>query len=153
MFYLGDGVAVSTPLSGDFGRLIPVGSFGIIAGNKDNKPDIMGGSYEVYFPEYSVSRVLTQSNLKTLKDWLEFCGTSVETPAPRFKSSPSACRTTLESKSPELHRAEMIDSYMLSIAEVGGSPRKFIKEIEKMTVKEMIDGLAQNGVRFTTILK
>lgn len=150
MFYLGDGVAVSIPLSGSFGRLIPAGSFGIITGNKDNKPDIMGGSYEVYFPEYSVSRVLTQSNLKTLKDWLEFCGTSVETPAPRFKSSPSACRTTLESKSPELHRAEMLDSYMLAIAECGGSAASFVSKIETMTVKEMIDGLAQNGVRFTT---
>jgi hypothetical protein len=53
-------------------------------------------------------------------------------------------------KSPELHRAEMLDSYMLAIAECGGSAASFISKIETMTVKEMIDGLAQNGVRFTT---
>jgi len=53
-------------------------------------------------------------------------------------------------KSPELHRAEMIDSYTLAIAECGGSASTFISRIETMTVKEMIDVLAQNGVRFTT---
>jgi len=53
-------------------------------------------------------------------------------------------------KSPELHRAEMLDSYMLAIAECGGSAASFVSKIETMTVKEMIDGLAQNGVRFTT---
>lgn len=44
----------------------------------------------------------------------------------------------------------MLDSYMLAIAECGGSPSKFIKDINTMTVKDMIDILAQNGVRFTT---
>jgi hypothetical protein len=58
--------------------------------------------------------------------------------------------TSKSSKSPELHRAEMLDSYMLAIAECGGSAASFVSKIETMTVKEMIDGLAQNGVRFTT---
>lgn len=47
------------------------------------------------------------------------------------------------------HKAEMLDSYIIAIAECGGSPSKFIEEIDTMTVKEMIDILAQNGVRFT----
>lgn len=47
-------------------------------------------------------------------------------------------------------RTEMLDSYMMAILKCGGSPKSFIKEIETMTVKEMIDILAQNGVRFTT---
>jgi hypothetical protein len=55
-----------------------------------------------------------------------------------------------EVKSPELHRAEMLDSYMLAVAECGGSAATFVSKIETMTVKEMIDTLAQNGVRFTT---
>jgi len=58
--------------------------------------------------------------------------------------------TESQIKSPELHRAEMLDSYMLAIAECGGSAASFISKIETMTVKEMIDRLAQNGVRFTT---
>lgn len=51
------------------------------------------------------------------------------------------------------HKAEMLDSYLYSILECGGSPTKFIKDIDEMTVKEMIDILAQNGVRFTTVKK
>jgi hypothetical protein len=46
-------------------------------------------------------------------------------------------------------RAEMLDSYMMAIVKCGGSPKSFIADIETMTVKEMIDALAQNGVRFT----
>jgi hypothetical protein len=46
-------------------------------------------------------------------------------------------------------RAEMLDSYMMAIVKCGGSPKSFIADIETMTVKEMIDSLAQNGVRFT----
>jgi len=46
-------------------------------------------------------------------------------------------------------RAEMLDSYMMAIVKCGGSPKTFLEDIEKMTVKEMIDTLAQNGVRFT----
>jgi len=58
-------------------------------------------------------------------------------------------RRNPEQKSVEIHRAEMIDSYTLSIAECGGSASHFIKSIDTMTVKEMINALAQNGVRFT----
>lgn len=47
------------------------------------------------------------------------------------------------------HKAEMLDSYIYAILECGGSPSKFIADIETMTVKDMIDILAQNGVRFT----
>lgn len=49
------------------------------------------------------------------------------------------------------HKAEMLDSYIYAILECGGSPSKFIADIETMTVKDMIDILAQNGVRFTTV--
>lgn len=51
----------------------------------------------------------------------------------------------------KLHREEMIDSYIQAIREVGGCPSIFLEEIDTMTVAEMIDALAQNRVRFTTI--
>ena len=46
-------------------------------------------------------------------------------------------------------RAEMLDSYLIAIAKAGGSTGRFMDNIETMTVMEMIECLAQNGVRFT----
>ncbi len=53
----------------------------------------------------------------------------------------------------KLHREEMIDTYVEAIRKVGGCPSHFLKKINEMTVAEMIDVLAQNGVRFTTVEK
>ena len=60
--------------------------------------------------------MLTELNLKTPEDWLKSFGEGVD-----IDITPTLPRKKLEDKSPELHRAEMIDSYMLSIAEVGDS--------------------------------
>lgn len=46
-------------------------------------------------------------------------------------------------------RAEMLDSYLIAIAKAGGSTSRFVDNIETMTVMEMIECLAHNGVRFT----
>ena len=46
------------------------------------------------------------------------------------------------------HREEMLDSYIKAIREVGGAPDMFLQDIDKMTVAEMMDVLAQNRVRF-----
>ena len=47
-------------------------------------------------------------------------------------------------------REEMLQSYCDAIRKVGGCPKRFLDELEHMTVRDMIDALAQNGVRFTT---
>lgn len=47
-------------------------------------------------------------------------------------------------------REEMLQSYCDAIRKVGGCPMAFLDRLESMTVREMIDVLAQNGVRFTT---
>lgn len=47
-------------------------------------------------------------------------------------------------------REEMLQSYCDAIRKVGGCPMTFLDRLEYMTVREMIDVLAQNGVRFTT---
>lgn len=47
-------------------------------------------------------------------------------------------------------REEMLQSYCDAIRKVGGCPTHFLDKLEDMTVREMIDVLAQNGVRFTT---
>lgn len=48
------------------------------------------------------------------------------------------------------HREEMLQSYCDAIRKVGGCPMVFLDRLESMSVREMIDVLAQNGVRFTT---
>lgn len=48
-----------------------------------------------------------------------------------------------------MHREEMIDSYIEAVREVGGCPNHFLRNIDRMTVAEMIDVLAQNRVRFS----
>lgn len=48
------------------------------------------------------------------------------------------------------HREEMLQSYCDAIRKVGGCPMHSLDRLGSMTVKEMIDVLAQNGVRFTT---
>lgn len=45
-------------------------------------------------------------------------------------------------------REEMLESYIDAIREAGGDYRIFLKEASSMSVAEMIDLLAQNGVRF-----
>lgn len=47
-------------------------------------------------------------------------------------------------------RNEMLMSYIDAISKVGGCPELFLERIDKMTVWEMFEALAQNGVRFTT---
>lgn len=47
-------------------------------------------------------------------------------------------------------RNEMLISYINAISKVGGCPELFLERIDKMTVWEMVEILAQNGVRFTT---
>lgn len=47
------------------------------------------------------------------------------------------------------HREEMLDSYLESIREVGGDSKMFLENIDTLTISEMMDLLAQNGVRFT----
>lgn len=47
-------------------------------------------------------------------------------------------------------RNEMLISYIDAISKVGGCPELFLERIDKMTVWEMFEALAQNGVRFTT---
>lgn len=44
---------------------------------------------------------------------------------------------------------DMLLSYSQNIDIVGGDPRRFVNEIKKMTVYEMMDILAPNGIRFT----
>ncbi|NIQ05586.1 MAG: hypothetical protein GWO20_07630 [Candidatus Korarchaeota archaeon] len=46
-------------------------------------------------------------------------------------------------------REEMLQSYCDAIRKVGGCPLVFLDKLDHMTVREMIDVLAQNGVRFT----
>jgi len=50
-------------------------------------------------------------------------------------------------------REEMLQSYCDAIRKVGGCPMRFLDRLDHMTVREMIDVLAQNGVRFTTTRK
>ena len=47
-------------------------------------------------------------------------------------------------------RNEMLTSYINAIVKCGGCPELFLERIDKMTVWEMFEALAQNGVRFTT---
>lgn len=53
----------------------------------------------------------------------------------------------------EKHRQEMIRSYADAIRKARGCPDVFLDQIETMTVAEMIEALAQNRVRFTTIAR
>lgn len=46
-------------------------------------------------------------------------------------------------------RYEMLESYAEAIRKCGGDPTYFLMNVETMTVREMIDCLAQNGVRFS----
>ena len=93
--------------------------------------------------EFSMEEVSNSSTIFKAREKAAEQSTKMDFSNRRFQDKPS------EVKSPELHRAEMLDSYMLAIAECGGSAASFISKIETMTVKEMIDVLAQNGVRFT----
>ena len=43
---------------------------------------------------------------------------------------------------------KMLSTYTQAIQQAGGSTGMFIKDIDKMTVLEMIQSLAPNGVRF-----
>lgn len=52
-----------------------------------------------------------------------------------------------ERDNPEYH--DMMMSYAEAIEQAGGNPDRFIHESHKMTVLEMMTGLAPNRVRFT----
>ena len=49
------------------------------------------------------------------------------------------------------NEAEMLSSLLDSIEKAGGSSLRFLKELDSMTVKELIECLAPNGVRFIQI--
>lgn len=49
----------------------------------------------------------------------------------------------------EQARNEMLESYCVAIQEAGGNAEMFLSDIDTMTVGEMINHLAQNGIRFT----
>ena len=44
--------------------------------------------------------------------------------------------------------AHMLETYIKAITKVGGNPLIFVRNINTMTVWEMFEALANNGVRF-----
>ena len=46
---------------------------------------------------------------------------------------------------------KMLASYIVAIHEAGGNASLFVADINNMTVREMINSLAVNGVRFKHI--
>lgn len=48
----------------------------------------------------------------------------------------------------KIDRMNMLISYINAINDAGGDSKSFVSDIGTMTVREMIDRLAQNGVRF-----